>query len=125
MQEGIPVPQIMGGVYNAGLKNVKNNLKKVIQSGLLFFYARIKGRKQKTLFNLKIEKAMKKLLTTIVMLTTTLMVFAQTIEEQAEKAGNEAFAGAMIRNILLIVGGIVIYSVIKSGKTKKEDQQSK
>jgi ABC-type spermidine/putrescine transport system permease subunit I len=68
---------------------------------------------------------MKKLLTTIVMLTTTLMVFAQTIEEQAEKAGNEAFAGAMIRNILLIVGGIVIYSVIKSGKTKKEDQQSK
>jgi heme/copper-type cytochrome/quinol oxidase subunit 2 len=68
---------------------------------------------------------MKKLLTTMVMLTTTLMVFAQSIEEQAEKAGNEAFAGAMIRNILLMVGGIVIYSVIKSGKNKKEDQQSK
>lgn len=68
---------------------------------------------------------MKKLLTTIVLLTTTLMVFAQSIEEQAEKAGNEAFAGAMIRNILLMVGGIVIYSVIKSGKTKKEDQQTK
>ena len=68
---------------------------------------------------------MKKLLSTLVMLTTTLMVFAQSIEEQAEKAGNEAFAGAMIRNILLMVGGIVIYSVIKSGKTKKEDQQPK
>jgi hypothetical protein len=67
---------------------------------------------------------MKKLLTTMVMLTTTLMVFAQSIEEQAEKAGNEAFAGAMIRNILLMVGGTIIYTLIKSGKTKKEDQNS-
>ena len=68
---------------------------------------------------------MKKLLSTLVMLTTTLMVFAQAIEQQAEQAGNEAFAGAFIRNILLMIGGIVIYTVIKSKKAKKEEQQPK
>lgn len=58
-------------------------------------------------------------------LTIMMTVFAnaQSIEEQATKAGNDAFANAMIRNVLIIVGVAVVYFLFKSSskKTDKKD----
>ena len=53
----------------------------------------------------------------------TLIANAQSIEEQALKAGNDAFANAMIRNVLIIVGVAVVYYLFKSSskKTDKKD----
>lgn len=53
---------------------------------------------------------------------TTIITNAQSIESQATKAGNEAFANAMIRNVLIIVGVAVVYFLIKSS-SKKNDKK--
>jgi hypothetical protein len=45
-----------------------------------------------------------------------LTVLLQSFNEQATKAGNEAFANAMIRNVLIIVGIAVVYFIFKSAK---------
>lgn len=68
-------------------------------------------------------KTMNKLLMTGLTIMTTLIANAQSIEEQATKAGNEAFANAMIRNVLIIVGVAVVYFLFKllSKKTDKND----
>ena len=129
-------------------------LKKVIQTGLLFFYSDIKGYKQRNSnpVNLKIQQVMKKmrnstngtevqksvangfrpnlqlsyyykkLLFTATFLMGTIMVNAQSIEEQAEKAGNEAFGGAMIRNILIVAGFILGSFLFKSASSKNENK---
>lgn len=52
----------------------------------------------------------------------TVIANAQSIEEQAAKAGNEAFANAMIRNILIIAGVAVVYFLFKSS-SKKTDKK--
>ncbi|MDO9511228.1 MAG: hypothetical protein Q7J34_05685 [Bacteroidales bacterium] len=53
----------------------------------------------------------------------TAIVNAQSINEQATKAGNDAFANAMIRNVLIVVGVAVVYYLFKSSskKTDKND----
>ena len=53
----------------------------------------------------------------------TLIANAQSIEEQATKAGNDAYANAMIRNVLIIAGVAVVYFLFKSSskKTDKKD----
>lgn len=63
---------------------------------------------------------MKKLFCTIGMMAAALMVTAQSIEQQAENAGNEAFSEAMIRNIMIIMGIFILTFILKSGKKKKE-----
>jgi hypothetical protein len=53
----------------------------------------------------------------------TAIVNAQSINEQATKAGNDVFANAMIRNVLIVVGIAVVYYLFKSSskKTDKND----
>ena len=61
---------------------------------------------------------MKNLLLTVVMLTITLNTNAQSIQSQAEKAGNDVFANAMIRNVFIIIGVIVFFAISGSNKGK-------
>ena len=67
-------------------------------------------------------KSMKNLLLTIVMLTITLITNPQSIQSQAEKAGNDAFANAMIRNIFIIIG-VVVFFAISGSKKSKDDKK--
>ena len=56
------------------------------------------------------------------LLITNIAIFGQTsisIEEQATKAGKDAFTSAMIRNLLIGVGFIIFYALFKL-LTKKE-----
>lgn len=66
---------------------------------------------------------MNKILMTGLTIMMTVITNAQSIEEQATKAGNDAFANAMIRNVLIIVGVAVVYFLFKSSskKTDKKD----
>jgi len=65
---------------------------------------------------------MNKFLLTGLTIMTTLISNAQSIEEQATKAGNDVFANAMIRNVLIIVGVAVVYFLFKSF-SKKNDKK--
>jgi len=53
----------------------------------------------------------------------TIIINAQSIGQQAEKVGNEAFAGAMIRNIMIIAGVFLVSFMFRSGKKNKENQR--
>ena len=66
---------------------------------------------------------MSKFLITSLTVIITTIANAQSIEGQATKAGNDAFAIAMIRNILIIIGVSVVYFLFKSSskKTDKKD----
>lgn len=66
---------------------------------------------------------MNKILLSGLTVMMTVIVNAQSIEEQATKAGNDAFANAMIRNVLIIAGVAVVYFLFKSSsmKTDKKD----
>ena len=66
---------------------------------------------------------MNKLLLTCLTIMMTVNANAQSIEEQASKAGNDAFANAMIRNGSIIVGVAVVYFLFLSSskKTDKKD----
>ena len=70
--------------------------------------------------NLLKTKSMKNLLLTVVMLTITLITHAQSIQSQAEKAGNEAFANAMIRNVFIIMGVVLFFAISGSKKRNNE-----
>ena len=72
--------------------------------------------------NCQFSNYLKKLFFTVAMLAATVMVHAQSIEEQAEKAGNEAFANAMVRNVMIIIGVVIFFALSKSGKKDKENQ---
>lgn len=65
---------------------------------------------------------MNKFLLTGLTMLLTIIANAQSIEEQATKAGNDAFANAMIRNVLIIVGVAVVYFLFKSS-SKKNDKK--
>ena len=65
---------------------------------------------------------MKKILLTGLTIMLTVIANAQSIEEQASKAGNDAFANAMIRNVLIIAGVAVVYYLFKSS-SKKNDKK--
>lgn len=65
---------------------------------------------------------MNKFLLTGLTTLLTIIANAQSIEEQATKAGNDAFANAMIRNVLIIVGVAVVYFLFKSF-SKKNDKK--
>jgi hypothetical protein len=66
---------------------------------------------------------MSKFLITSLTVIITTIANAQSIEDQATKAGNDAFAIAMIRNILIFIGVSVVYFLFKSSskKTDKKD----
>jgi|688.fasta_scaffold1473536_1 hypothetical protein len=74
---------------------------------------------------------MNKFFLVLILLTVTLTVFGQNIppeemariREEAHKAGNDAYANAMIRNVLIIAGVAVVYFLFKSSskKTDKKD----
>ena len=72
--------------------------------------------------NLLKTKTMKNLLLTVLLLTTTIAANAQSIQSQAEKAGNEAFAGAMIRNVFIGIG-IVLFIALSRSKKSKDDKK--
>ena len=63
---------------------------------------------------------MKKTFLTLFLLSSELLIIAQSTKEQAEKAGNNAFGNAMIRNVLIIIGVAVLYFIIKRLFKKKE-----
>ena len=63
---------------------------------------------------------MKNLLLTVVMLTITVITHAQSIQSQAEKTGNEAFANAMIRNVFIIIGVVLFFAISGSKKRNNE-----
>ena len=65
---------------------------------------------------------MNKFLLTGLTILMTVVVNAQSIEEQATKAGNDAFANAMIRNVLIIAGVAVVFFLFKSS-SKKNDKK--
>ena len=48
----------------------------------------------------------------------TVIVNAQSIEEQATKAGNDAFTNTMIRNVLIIAGVAVVFSCLNHHQRK-------
>lgn len=72
--------------------------------------------------NLLKTKTMKNLLLTVLLLTTMIVANAQSIQSQAEKAGNEAFAGAMIRNVFIGIG-IVLFLAWAGSKKSKDDKK--
>gem|GEM_PF-1018623 len=72
--------------------------------------------------NIQLSYCCKKLLITATLLMATIMVNAQSIEEQAEKVGNEAFAGAMFRNIFIVAGIILVSFLFKSSSSKNENK---
>lgn len=72
--------------------------------------------------DLQLSYCYKKILFTATFLMVTMMVNAQSIEEQAEKAGNEAFGGAMIRNIFIVAGVILASFLFKSSSRKNENK---
>lgn len=59
---------------------------------------------------------MKNLFLTLLMISYSVLVNAQSIQSQAEKAGNDAFANAMIRNVFIGIGVVVFLFVIGSKK---------
>jgi hypothetical protein len=73
---------------------------------------------------------MNKLFLILILLSVTLTVSGQNIppeemariEEEARKAGNDAFARAMIRNVLIITGVAVVFFLFKSS-SKKPDKK--
>ena len=65
-------------------------------------------------------KSMKNLLFTALMLTTSIIANAQSIQSQAEKAGNDSFVNAMIRNIFIILGVVVFFAISGSKKSKND-----
>ncbi|MFA5433067.1 MAG: hypothetical protein WC319_09410 [Candidatus Paceibacterota bacterium] len=65
---------------------------------------------------------MNKILLTGLTIMMTVIANAQSIEERATKAGNDAFANAMIRNVLIIAGVAVVYYLFKSS-SKKNDKK--
>ena len=73
--------------------------------------------------SLRFSYCYKKLFFTAILLMATIMVNAQSIAQQAEKVGNEAFAGAMIRNIMIIAGVFLISFLFRSVKNNKENQR--
>lgn len=70
--------------------------------------------------NLLKTKIMKNLLLTVLLLTTTIVANAQSIQAQAERAGNEAFAGAMVRNVFIVIGIVFFMSLFGSKKSKDD-----
>ncbi len=65
---------------------------------------------------------MSKFLFTSLTVIITIIANAQSIEEQATNHGNEAFAYAMIRNILIIIG-IAVVSFLFNFSSKKTDKK--
>ncbi|MCB9188114.1 MAG: hypothetical protein H6599_02410 [Flavobacteriales bacterium] len=63
---------------------------------------------------------MNKILLTLSIMALSLVSYAETIEEQANKAAKEAYSSAMIRNILIIAGFAAVYFIYKL-VTKKND----
>jgi hypothetical protein len=63
---------------------------------------------------------MKNLLLTVAFLTISIVASAQSIQAQAEAAGNEAFAAAMIRNIFIGIGIVAFLALSGSKKSKDE-----
>lgn len=133
------------------LIHLKNKIKKVIQTGLLFFCTDIKEYKQlKTQNHLNSNimktseinfsseiitatnepiknklfkiKSMKNLLFTVLMLATSIIANAQSIQDQATRAGNAAFTDAMIRNVFIIIG-IVLFFALSGSKKSKDDSK--
>ena len=72
--------------------------------------------------SLRFSYCYKKLFFTAILLMATIMVNAQSIEQQAEKVGNEAFASAMIRNILIVAGVVLASFLFKSSSRKNENR---
>lgn len=72
--------------------------------------------------NLQLSSCYKKLLFAATFLMVTILVNAQSIEDQAEKTGNAAFGGAMIRNILIVTGFILGSFLFKSFSRKNENK---
>lgn len=66
---------------------------------------------------------MSKFFLTSLTVMLTLIANAQSIDEHSTKEGNDAFANAMIRNVLIIIGFAVVYFLFKSSskKTNKRD----
>ena len=69
------------------------------------------------------SKSFKNFLLTVLMLATTVIANAQSIEDQATKAGNDAFATAMIRNVFIIIG-IVVFFAWSGSKKSKDDKKA-
>lgn len=65
---------------------------------------------------------MKNLFLTVIISATSLITNAQSVEDQAHKAGANAFANAMIRNVLIIVGIAVVFYLYKSFSKKNKDE---
>ena len=66
---------------------------------------------------------MKNLLLTLVMVSTSFISNAQSIQDQAERAGNDAFATAMVRNVFIIIG-IVLFFALSGSKKSKDDNKA-
>ena len=66
---------------------------------------------------------MNKFFLTSLTMMLTIITDAQSIDEQARKAGSDAAANAMLRNVLIIIGVAVVYFLYKalSKKNNKKD----
>lgn len=72
--------------------------------------------------NNQFSACLKKVLFIAVFMMVTIITNAQSLERQADKVGNEAFSGAMIRNIMIIAGVFLVSFIFSSGKKNKENQ---
>ena len=59
---------------------------------------------------------MKNLFLILCLIYCSMLANAQSIQSQAEKAGNDAFTNAMIHNVFIGIGVVVIFYVISSKK---------
>jgi len=66
------------------------------------------------------SRSIKNLLLTGLMVATTVIANAQSIEEQATKVGNDAFATAMIRNVFIILGVVLFFALSGSKKSNND-----
>jgi len=72
--------------------------------------------------NLLKARFMKSFLLTVLMLVTTMIANAQSIEEQATKVGNDTFATAMVRNVFIGIG-IVLFLALSGSKKSNNDKK--
>ena len=65
---------------------------------------------------------MKNLFVSLMLFSSSVLANAQSIQSQAEKAGNEAFANAMFRNVFIIIG-VVLFFYLSGSKKNKDDKK--
>ena len=62
-------------------------------------------------------------LTVFLLMISITVICAQSIDEEARKAANEAFSNSMFRNVLIIIGVGVVYYLFRANSNKNGNKE--